>query len=35
MTTVAPSTIDRVTASRDVMASVTGWPVNQDVPRSP
>ena len=35
VTTVAPMTRERVTASLLVSASVTGWPVNQETPRSP
>ncbi len=35
VTTVAPMTSDSVTANRLVIASVTGWPVNQETPRSP
>src|SRR3954452_10396726 len=34
-TNVAPMTRDSVTASRLVMASATGWLVNQEAPRSP
>ena len=35
ITTVAPTTIDNVTASRDVMPCTTGCPVNQESPKSP
>lgn len=28
--TVAPTTIEKVTANREVIPSMTGWPVNQD-----
>ena len=35
ITTVAPTTIDNVTANREVIPSTTGWPVNQESPKSP